>query len=60
MLLDSRFRGNDPVEGLGMTREDYCVIMGNTMDGLLSILIMIFGAAAAGLIWFFFGKIGKK
>ena len=60
MLLDSRFRGNDVNKMIGMTSWDRYVIMDNTMDGLLSILIMIFGAAAAGLIWFFFGKIGKK
>lgn len=27
------------------------------MDGFLAILILICGAVAGGLIWFFFGKI---
>ncbi len=34
--------------------------MDNTMDGVLSILILILGAAAAALIAFFFGKVGKR
>jgi membrane protein DedA with SNARE-associated domain len=43
-----------------MTGEEYCVIMVNTMDTWLSILIMIVGAVAGAAIAFFFGKIGKK
>jgi hypothetical protein len=42
-----------------MTERKVCVIMDNTMDGFLSILILILGSVAAALIALFFGKIGK-
>jgi len=42
-----------------MTRGNHYVIMDNTMDGFLSILIFIVGAVGAAVVWFFFGKIGN-
>ncbi len=43
-----------------MTGSKNYVIMDNTMDGWLAILILLFGGIAAAVIAFFFGKVGKR
>ncbi len=53
------FCSSTRVHSLGMTRGNHYVIMDNTMDGFLSILIFIVGAVGAAVVWFFFGKIGN-